>query len=44
MQRPAEICQSSRRTMHKRIDRYDYPVHYLVRRGIRAGTINVFHK
>jgi transposase InsO family protein len=44
MKRPAEIYQSSRRAMPKRIEAYDYPGHYLVRRVSRAGTIRVFHK
>jgi putative transposase len=44
MKRPAEIYQSSRRAMPKRIETYDYPDHYLVRRVSRAGTIRVFHK
>lgn len=44
MKRPAEIYQSSRRAMPKRIETYDYPGHYLVRRVSRAGTIRVFHK
>jgi len=30
--------------MPKRIETYDYPGHYLVRRVSRAGTIRVFHK
>ncbi len=30
--------------MPKRIDRYDYPSHYIVRRVSRAGTIRVFGK
>ena len=29
--------------MPKRIERYEYPAHYLVRRVSRAGTIRVFH-
>jgi len=30
--------------MPKRIEIYDYPAHFLVRRVSRAGTIRVFHK
>jgi hypothetical protein len=30
--------------MPERIESYDYPAHYLVRRVSRAGTIRVFHK
>jgi predicted YcjX-like family ATPase len=44
MMRPGEVYQSSSRTMPKRIERYEYPAHYLVRRVSRAGTICVFHK
>jgi len=44
MKRPAEIYQSSSRAMPKRIDRYEYPGHYIVRRVSRAGTIRVFGK
>jgi len=43
MKRPAEVYQASSRVMPKRIDRYDYPAHYLVRRVSRSGTIRVFH-
>jgi transposase InsO family protein len=43
MKRPGEVYRPSGRTMPKRIDRYDYPAHYLVRRVSRAGTIRVFH-
>ncbi|MCH8878022.1 MAG: transposase [Chloroflexi bacterium] len=44
MKRPGELYQSSGRTMPKRIEPYDYPAHYLVRRVSRAGTIRVLHK
>ncbi|TET38419.1 MAG: IS481 family transposase [Anaerolineales bacterium] len=44
MKRPAEIFQSSSRTMPKRIEPYEYPGHYIVRRVSRAGTIRVFGK
>ncbi len=44
MKRPGEIYQPSRRAMPKRVETYDYPAHYLVRRVSRAGTIRVFHK
>ena len=43
MKRPAEVYQSSVRTMPSRIEPYDYPGHYLVRRVSRSGTIRVFH-
>ena len=43
MKRPAEMYQSSSRTMPKRIDRYDYPAHCLVRRVSRGGTIRAFN-
>ena len=44
MKRPGEIYQTSSRVMPKRIDRYEYPGHYIVRRVSRAGTIRVFGK
>ncbi len=43
MKRPGEVYRPSGRTMPKRIERYEYPAHYLVRRVSRAGTIRVFH-
>ncbi len=43
MKRPGEVYQSSRRAMPERIEPYEYPAHYLVRRVSRAGTIRVFH-
>jgi putative transposase len=43
MKRPGEIYSASKRTMPKRIETYDYPAHFLVRRVSRAGTIRVFH-
>ena len=43
MKRPGELYRPSGRTMPKRIEPYDYPAHYLVRRVSRAGTIRVFH-
>ena len=43
MKRPGELYQSSSRKLPKRIERYEYPAHYLVRRVSRAGTIRVFH-
>ena len=43
MKRPGEIYQASERSMPKRIETYDYPAHFLVRRVSRAGTIRVFH-
>ena len=43
MKRPGEVYQASPRTLPKRIEPYDYPAHYLVRRVSHAGTIRVFH-
>ncbi len=43
MKRPGELYQASSRAMPKRIEPYEYPEHYLVRRVSRAGTIRVFH-
>jgi transposase InsO family protein len=42
MKRPGEIYQASERKMPKRVETYDYPAHFLVRRVSRAGTIRVF--
>jgi transposase InsO family protein len=44
MKRPAEIYRSSRRTVPTRIEPYEYPGNYLVRRVSRSGTIRVFNK
>ena len=44
MKRPGEVYQSSSRTMPKRIEPYDYPGHYLVRKVSRAGTIRVLRR
>src|SRR3990170_4311288 len=41
MKRPAEVYQPSMRPFPRRIETYDYPSHYLVRRVSRAGTIRV---
>jgi len=41
MKRPAEVYQASDRSMPKRLEPYDYPGHYLVRRVSRSGTIRV---
>jgi len=41
MKRPAEVYQCSSRRFPRRIETYDYPGHYLVRRVSRAGTIRV---
>ncbi|OGO17823.1 MAG: hypothetical protein A2Z14_07145 [Chloroflexi bacterium RBG_16_48_8] len=43
MKRPGEIYQASERTLPKRIEYYNYPSHFLVRRVSRGGTIRVFH-
>jgi hypothetical protein len=42
MKRPGEIYQTSERRMPKRVETYDYPAHFLVRRVSRAGTIRIF--
>jgi transposase InsO family protein len=44
MKRPAEVYRPSRRTPPKRIDPYDYPGYYLVRKVSRGGTIRVLRK
>jgi transposase InsO family protein len=44
MKRPGEVYQSSSRTMPKRIEPYDYPGHYLVRKVSRAGTIRALRR
>lgn len=44
MKRPGELYRSSPRQMPKKIETYDYPGHYLVRRVSRAGTIRVFSR
>jgi len=41
MKRPAQIYQPSSRSMPRRMEPYDYPSHYLVRRVSRCGTIRV---
>jgi putative transposase len=43
MQRPAQLYQPSTRAMPSRIEPYDYPPHFLIRRVSRDGTIRVFH-
>jgi transposase InsO family protein len=44
MKRPGEVYQPSSRSMSRRVEPYEYPGHYLVRRVSRAGTIRVFGK
>ncbi len=44
MKRPGEVYQPSSRSMSRRVEPYQYPGHYLVRRVSRAGTIRVFGK
>jgi hypothetical protein len=44
MKRPGEVYRASERKMPKRIEAYDCPDHFLVRRVSRAGTIWVFRK
>lgn len=41
MKRPGEVYQPSLRPMPRRIQPYEYPAHYLVRRVSRCGTIRV---
>jgi len=41
MKRPAQIYQASLRPMAGRIEAYDHPPHFLVRRVSRDGTIRV---
>ena len=43
MKRPGEVYQPSIRSMPRRVEPYEYPGHYLVRRVSRSGTIRVFH-
>ena len=43
MKRPGEVYQPSSRSMPERVEPYEYPGHYLVRRVSRGGTIRVFH-
>ncbi len=42
MDRPAERYQPSSRAMPKKLESYEYPGHYLVRRVSRCGTIRVY--
>ncbi|MFQ5924022.1 MAG: integrase core domain-containing protein [Anaerolineales bacterium] len=44
MKRPAEVYRPSSRRFPKKIETYDYPEHYLVRRVSRGGTIRVFKR
>jgi transposase InsO family protein len=44
MLRPAEVYRPSPREMPRRIQSYDYPKQFLVRRVSRCGTIRVFGK
>ena len=44
MKRPGEVYQASNRALPKRIEPYEYPAHYLVRRVSRAGTIRVLRR
>ena len=44
MKRPAELYQPSDRRFPKKIETYDYPGHFLVRRGSRGGTIRIFNQ
>ncbi|MGA9533063.1 MAG: IS481 family transposase [Anaerolineales bacterium] len=42
MSYPAELYQSSSRQLPKKLETYDYPEQFLVRRVSRGGTIRVF--
>ncbi len=44
MKRPAEVYRPSTRAMPRKIETYEYPGHYLVRRVSRSGTIRVLRK
>jgi len=44
MKRPAQVYRPSTRAMPERIETYDYPGHYLVRRVSGAGTIRVLRR
>jgi len=44
MKRPAELYQPSDRRFPKKIETYDYPGHFLVRRVSRGGTIRIFNQ
>jgi transposase InsO family protein len=44
MKRPGEVYRPSRRRLPRRIEPYDYPRHYLVRKVSRAGTIRVLRR
>ena len=44
MKRPGQVYRPSQRRIPKRIEPYDYPRHYLVRRVSRAGTIRVLRR
>lgn len=41
MQRPAQLYRPSTRAMPRRLEAYDFPSHFLVRRVSRDGTIRV---
>jgi putative transposase len=44
MKRPWDVYQSSIRSLPEKIEPYEYPGNYLVRRVSRSGTIRVFNK
>jgi transposase InsO family protein len=44
MSSPAQVYQSSARRMPKKLQSYDYPGHYLVRRVSRDGTVRMMGK
>ena len=44
MKRPADLYQPSDRSLPKRVEVYDYPGHFLVRRVSRGGTIRIFNQ
>jgi transposase InsO family protein len=44
MKRPSELYQRSKRRMPQKLETYDYPRHFLVRRVSRGGTIRIFKR
>jgi len=43
MKRPSWVYERSQRSMPEKIETYEYPGHFLVRRVSRGGTIRMFH-
>ncbi|MGD8814806.1 MAG: IS481 family transposase [Anaerolineales bacterium] len=44
MQRPAEVYQSSIRSFPEKIEPFDYPAHYIVRKVSGSGTIRIANR